>query len=156
MPSWSRETRWERRFITAPAPVQSRPRQQWEAVWGAAPLYPAAGAGAEPPASAVVADLVDVTRMHTADPEHRVPHLAFQPDQLTAAPLLPMAAGETANNLRSPARGAPRAGRRRPRHPRAQPRRAPARRAGRHHAHPRRPRDLERRDDPEGAVRGRA
>ena len=48
-----------------------------------ATLYYGAGAGAEPTASAVIADLVDVTRMHTADPEHRVPHLAFQPDQLT-------------------------------------------------------------------------
>src|SRR5512134_544609 len=43
-------------------------------------LYYGAGAGAEPTASAVVADLVDITRLHTADPEHRVPHLAFQPD----------------------------------------------------------------------------
>ena len=48
-----------------------------------ATLYYGAGAGAEPTASAVIADLVDVTRMHTADPEHRVPHLAFQPDQLS-------------------------------------------------------------------------
>ncbi len=45
-----------------------------------ATMYYGAGAGAEPTASAVVADLVDVTRLHTADPEHRVPHLAFQPD----------------------------------------------------------------------------
>jgi homoserine dehydrogenase len=44
-----------------------------------ATLYYGKGAGAEPTASAVIADLVDVTRMHTADPEHRVPHLAFQP-----------------------------------------------------------------------------
>src|SRR5580698_6055073 len=43
-----------------------------------ATLYYGKGAGAEPTASAVVADLVDVTRLHTADPEHRVPHLAFQ------------------------------------------------------------------------------
>jgi len=55
-----------------------------------ATLYYGAGAGAEPTASAVVADLVDVTRMHTADPEHRVPHLAFQPDQLSDVPILPM------------------------------------------------------------------
>jgi homoserine dehydrogenase len=55
-----------------------------------ATLYYGAGAGAEPTASAVVADLVDVTRMHTADPEHRVPHLAFQPDQLSDLPILPM------------------------------------------------------------------
>ena len=39
---------------------------------------------------AVIADLVDVTRMHTADPEHRVPHLAFQPDQLHDTPILAM------------------------------------------------------------------
>ena len=43
----------------------------------------------------VIADLVDVTRMHTADPEHRVPHLAFQPDQLSDLPFLPMGAVET-------------------------------------------------------------
>jgi len=55
-----------------------------------ATMYYGAGAGAEPTASAVVADLVDVTRMHTADPEHRVPHLAFQPDQLSDVPILPM------------------------------------------------------------------
>ena len=53
-----------------------------------ATLHYGAGAGAEPTASAVIADLVDVTRMHTADPEHRVPHLAFQPDQLTDVPFL--------------------------------------------------------------------
>jgi homoserine dehydrogenase len=55
-----------------------------------ATMYYGAGAGAEPTASAVVADLVDVTRMHTADPEHRVPHLAFQPDQLSDVPVLSM------------------------------------------------------------------
>jgi len=55
-----------------------------------ATMYYGAGAGAEPTASAVVADLVDVTRMHTADPEQRVPHLAFQPDQLAATAILPM------------------------------------------------------------------
>jgi homoserine dehydrogenase len=53
-------------------------------------LYYGAGAGAEPTASAVVADLVDVTRLHTADPDHRVPHLAFQPDRLSDIPILPM------------------------------------------------------------------
>jgi homoserine dehydrogenase len=53
-------------------------------------LYYGKGAGAEPTASAVIADLVDVTRMHTADPENRVPHLAFQPDQLSDLPILPM------------------------------------------------------------------
>jgi len=55
-----------------------------------ATMYYGAGAGAEPTASAVVADLVDVTRLHTADPEHRVPHLAFQPDRLADTRILPM------------------------------------------------------------------
>ena len=53
-------------------------------------LYYGKGAGAEPTASAVVADLVDITRLHTADPQNRVPHLAFQPDALTNLPVLPM------------------------------------------------------------------
>ncbi len=51
-------------------------------------MYYGKGAGAEPTASAVIADLVDVTRLHTADPEHRVPHLAFQADALSNAPVL--------------------------------------------------------------------
>ncbi len=51
-------------------------------------LYYGQGAGAEPTASAVVADLVDVTRLHTADPENHVPHLAFQPDAVAALPWL--------------------------------------------------------------------
>ena len=51
-------------------------------------LYYGKGAGEEPTASAVVADLVDVTRLHTADPEHRVPHLAFQPDAMSDTPIL--------------------------------------------------------------------
>jgi homoserine dehydrogenase len=63
-------------------------------------MYYGAGAGAEPTASAVVADLVDVTRMHTADPENRVPHLAFQPDALSDTPILPMDEVETAYYLR--------------------------------------------------------
>ena len=53
-------------------------------------LYYGKGAGSEPTASAVVADLVDITRLHTADPHHRVPHLAFQPDALAATPILPI------------------------------------------------------------------
>ncbi len=53
-------------------------------------LYYGKGAGAEPTASAVVADLVDVTRLHTADPNNRVPHLAFQPDRLSDTPILPI------------------------------------------------------------------
>jgi homoserine dehydrogenase len=63
-------------------------------------LYYGRGAGAEATASAVVADLVDVTRMATSDPEHRVPHLAFQPDRLSDAPILPMEGIETAYYLR--------------------------------------------------------
>ncbi len=63
-------------------------------------LYYGAGAGAEPTASAVIADLVDVTRLHTADPHHRVPHLAFQPDQLSDTPILPMDEVRTAYYLR--------------------------------------------------------
>jgi homoserine dehydrogenase len=51
-------------------------------------LYYGKGAGAEPTASAVVADLVDVTRMHTADPENRVPHLAFQAEHMADLPWL--------------------------------------------------------------------
>jgi homoserine dehydrogenase len=63
-------------------------------------MYYGAGAGSEPTASAVIADLVDVARMLTADPEHRVPHLAFQPDQLSDTPILPMGEVETACYLR--------------------------------------------------------
>lgn len=63
-------------------------------------LYYGKGAGAEPTASAVVADLVDVTRLHTADPEHRVPHLAFQPDALSNTPLLPIEEVRSAYYLR--------------------------------------------------------
>jgi homoserine dehydrogenase len=63
-------------------------------------LYYGAGAGAEPTASAVVADLVDVTRLATADPEHRVPHLAFQPDRLADTRILPMEEVVTSYYLR--------------------------------------------------------
>ena len=63
-------------------------------------LFYGAGAGAEPTASAVVADIIDVVRTLTADPENRVPHLAFQPDALSDLPVLPMAAVETACYLR--------------------------------------------------------
>jgi homoserine dehydrogenase len=65
-----------------------------------ATMYYGRGAGAEATASAVVADLVDVTRMLTSDPEQRVPHLAFQPDQLRDTPILPMGKVETAYYLR--------------------------------------------------------
>ncbi|SFW22048.1 homoserine dehydrogenase [Nitrosovibrio sp. Nv17] len=65
-----------------------------------ATLYYGAGAGAEPTASSVVADLVDIARMHTADPKHRVPHLAFQPELLSNVPILEMDEVETAYYLR--------------------------------------------------------
>ncbi len=55
-----------------------------------ATLYYGKGAGAEPTASSVIADLVDITRMHTADPENRVPHLAFQADAMVDLPMLPI------------------------------------------------------------------
>ncbi len=63
-------------------------------------LYYGKGAGAEPTASAVIADLVDVTRLATADAAHRVPHLAFQPDAMSNLPILPMSDIETGNYLR--------------------------------------------------------
>jgi len=65
-----------------------------------ATLYYGKGAGAEPTASAVIADLVDITRLHTADPEHRVPHLAFQPDQVQEVPVLPIGEALTSYYLR--------------------------------------------------------
>lgn len=65
-----------------------------------ATLYYGKGAGAEPTASAVIADLVDVARMHTADPEHRVPHLAFQPDAIVELPILPISEVITSYYLR--------------------------------------------------------
>jgi len=63
-------------------------------------LYYGAGAGAEPTGSSVIADLVDITRMATSDPGNRVPHLAFQPDQLRNDPILPVAEVETSYYLR--------------------------------------------------------
>jgi homoserine dehydrogenase len=63
-------------------------------------LYYGAGAGDEPTASAVVADIIDVVRVLTTDPENRVPHLAFQPDALADTPILPIDAIETAYYLR--------------------------------------------------------
>ncbi|MGI4850246.1 MAG: homoserine dehydrogenase [Janthinobacterium lividum] len=56
-----------------------------------ATLYYGKGAGAEPTASAVIADLVDITRLASADPEHRVPFLAFQPNAMSAMAILPIA-----------------------------------------------------------------
>jgi homoserine dehydrogenase len=63
-------------------------------------LYYGKGAGAEPTASAVVADLVDITRLHTADPDHRVPHLAFQRGAMQDTPILPIDDVVTAFYLR--------------------------------------------------------
>ena len=53
-------------------------------------LHYGAGAGSEPTASAVVADIVDVVRTLTSDPKNRVPHLAFQPDSLVNTTVLDM------------------------------------------------------------------
>jgi len=63
-------------------------------------LYYGAGAGSEPTASAVVADVVDVVRAMTVDPENRVPHLAFQPSELSDLPILDMEQVETSYYLR--------------------------------------------------------
>ncbi len=63
-------------------------------------LYYGKGAGAEPTASAVIADLVDITRLHTADPNHRVPYLAFQPGAMQDTPILSMAEVVTSFYLR--------------------------------------------------------
>ncbi|CAN5335257.1 homoserine dehydrogenase [soil metagenome] len=65
-----------------------------------ATLYYGKGAGSEPTASAVIADLVDITRLATADPEHRVPHLAFQPKSMASTPIMPMADITTSYYLR--------------------------------------------------------
>ncbi|MBH1984988.1 MAG: homoserine dehydrogenase, partial [Burkholderiales bacterium] len=65
-----------------------------------ASLYSGRGAGAEPTASSVIADLVDITRLATADPEHRVPHLAFQPNAMTNIDILPMSEITTSYYLR--------------------------------------------------------
>ena len=63
-------------------------------------LYYGKGAGSEPTASAVIADLVDIARLHTADPEHRVPHLAFQPEQMSDLPIVRMSEIVTSYYLR--------------------------------------------------------
>ncbi|MEY2809974.1 MAG: hypothetical protein RLZ66_1485 [Pseudomonadota bacterium] len=63
-------------------------------------LYYGKGAGSEPTASAVIADLVDITRLHTADPLNRVPHLAFQPDAISDVKVLPMTDVVTSYYLR--------------------------------------------------------
>ncbi len=63
-------------------------------------LYYGKGAGSEPTASAVIADLVDIARLHTADAAHRVPHLAFQPNAMSNLPVLPMGEVITSYYLR--------------------------------------------------------
>ncbi len=63
-------------------------------------LYYGKGAGSEPTASAVIADLVDIARLHTADPLNRVPHLAFQPHALSSLPVLPIEEVVTSYYLR--------------------------------------------------------
>jgi homoserine dehydrogenase len=63
-------------------------------------LYYGKGAGSEPTASAVVADLVDITRLHTADPDHRVPHLGFKPGAQADTRILPITEVITAFYLR--------------------------------------------------------
>jgi homoserine dehydrogenase len=70
-------------------------------------LYYGAGAGSEPTASAVVADVVDVVRAMTVDPENRVPHLAFQPSELSDLPVLEMEDVETCYYLRMQAEDKP-------------------------------------------------
>jgi homoserine dehydrogenase len=70
-------------------------------------MYFGKGAGKEPTASAVIADLVDVTRMLTSDPENRVPHLAFQPDELSDVPILPAGQMQTSYYLRMRVRDEP-------------------------------------------------
>ena len=70
-------------------------------------LFYGAGAGMEPTASSVIADLVDVVRALTTDPQNRVPHLAFQPDALSDHPILPIAECESAYYLRIQAKDHP-------------------------------------------------
>ena len=70
-------------------------------------LYYGAGAGADPTASAVVADIIDVARTITTDAQNRVPHLAFQPDQIVEIPILPITEVQTAYYLRMSAEDRP-------------------------------------------------
>jgi len=88
----------ERRLIANVDGVMNAVLVKGDAV--GATMYYGAGAGAEPTASAVVGDLVDVVRALTADPENRVPHLAFQPNAITDIGILPIEAIETAYYLR--------------------------------------------------------
>jgi len=95
----------ERRLIANVDGVMNAVLVQGDAVGPT--LYYGAGAGAEATASAVVADLVDVVRALTADPENRVPHLAFQPDALSNQPILPMSEVRTSFYLRLRAQDRP-------------------------------------------------
>ncbi|MCF6323701.1 MAG: homoserine dehydrogenase [Gammaproteobacteria bacterium] len=88
----------ERRLIANVDGVMNAVLVQGDAVGPT--LYYGAGAGSEPTASAVVADIIDVARTMTVDPENRVPHLAFQPNALSDTPVLPMDQIETAYYLR--------------------------------------------------------
>lgn len=88
----------ERRLIANVDGVMNAVLVQGDAVGPT--LYYGAGAGAEPTASAVVADIVDVVRVLTTDPDNRVPHLAFQPKQLSTLPILDMEEVETSYYLR--------------------------------------------------------
>jgi len=92
----------ERRLIASVDGVMNAILVKGDAV--GATMYYGAGAGAEPTASAVVADIVDVVRTLTADPTNRVPHLAFQPDQLSDVAILPMEEVQTACYLRMQAK----------------------------------------------------
>jgi len=95
----------ERRLIANVDGVMNAVLVQGDAVGPT--LYYGAGAGDEPTASAVVADVVDVVRVLTSDPENRVPHLAFQPDSLSDLPILKMEDVETAYYLRMLAKDEP-------------------------------------------------
>lgn len=95
----------ERRLIANVDGVKNAVLVQGDAVGPT--LYYGAGAGAEPTASAVVADIVDVVRALTSDPENHVPHLAFQPEALQDIPILPMEDVETAYYLRMTAADKP-------------------------------------------------
>ena len=95
----------ERRLIANVDGVMNAVLVQGDAVGPT--LYYGAGAGDEPTASAVVADIVDVVRVLTSDPENRVPHLAFQPDSLSDLPILNIEDVETAYYLRMQAKDEP-------------------------------------------------
>ena len=95
----------ERRLIANVDGVMNAVLVQGDAVGPT--LYYGAGAGSEPTASAVVADVIDVARTMTVDPENRVPHLAFQPNALSDTPVLAMEQIETAYYLRMQAADRP-------------------------------------------------